>query len=558
MNKAYGLAKQAFFILLPQARRLRDERDAANLRTTQANAERDTAIAERDAAITERDAAIAGLNEAIAERQTAIAGRDAAITGWDTAIAERLTAIAERDAANARAAQAEIERDSLRLQVKPPLSIEHSPEPMGFTYLPAVNDRSGNRLYQPPLGLFNPPYFAPLNIEISSELEAQPRLNILLPTTSINHTSGGPNTMYLLATEMAKAGIPIRLISVTAAADIDSGPIRDHITRISSASRTIIDRIEFADAGDRSKSIPMGENDVFFATAWWTAQMVKYLLPRFRCRRFAYLIQDYEPNLHPISSNSALALETYDLDYFPVVNSRLLFDHFVEEQVGRFVDPEFVRQGVWFEPSVDRNLYYPQNRQNQDKQRLLFYARPDVPRNLIEFGVAALMLLIDRGIIPPNHWSFHSSVIGVGGGCRPIHLAAGGSALMNPVPLHDITAWANELRQTDVLLSLIWSPHTSYPPLEAAASGAMVATNTCGVKTAERLIEISPNIVAGPPSIEGIADALLHAINHSKDWPARVEGAKLGTPETWEESFRPILPSLLGFFESAFDRSFSK
>ena len=518
MHLIRRLAKKVILILSPSIRRL---------------------IADRDAALADR-----------ADRDAALADRDAALADRDAALADRDTALADRDTARALSSQALSERDALRAQVQSPLSFEASTEPATFSYLPPVLVRSGESLQQPPLDLFQKPFFDPLNVDISPDLAAHPRLNILLPSTSVAHNSGGPNSMYLLAAEMVKREIPLRFIAVSMPADSDNGLIRDHIAAISGVSRELVNKIEFIDASDRCHPISLGENDLFFATAWWTAQMLKYLLPRFNCQCFAYLIQDFEPNLHTSSVNSAMALETYGMDYMPVVNSQLLYDHFVQKGVGRFADPNFAGNRCWFEPAVDRKLYYPQAHPADMKRRLLFYARPNVPRNLIEFGLAALMFLVNDGTLQHEHWDFFSSVIGVGGGCRPICLSDDGKSVLAPLSLYDLKDWASEMRRTDVVLSLIWSPHTSYPPLEGAASGCMVATNTCGVKTVKRLQEISSNIVAGPPTIEGVSESLREAVLRSYDWEARVAGAQLGSPKTWTDSFHPILPQLFEFLRS--------
>ena len=48
--------------------------------------------------------------------------------------------------------------------------------------------------------------------------------------------------------------------------------------------------LELVDASDRSKPILIGANDVFFATAWWTAQMANWGRPLTGNRPFIYLI----------------------------------------------------------------------------------------------------------------------------------------------------------------------------------------------------------------------------------------------------------------------------
>jgi hypothetical protein len=74
-----------------------------------------------------------------------------------------------------------------------------------------------------------------------------------------------------------------------------------------------------------------------------------------------------------------------------------------------------------------------------------------------------------------------------------------------------------------------------------AASGGLVVTNVFGTKTAERLAELSPNILAARPSVESIADAVARAVVRAGE---KREGALLA-PASWDESFAPVLPFAL-------------
>ena len=67
------------------------------------------------------------------------------------------------------------------------------------------------------------------------------------------------------------------------------------------------------------------------------------------------------------------------------------------------------------------------------------------------------------------------------------------------------------MREADVLLCPMLSPHTSYPVLEMAACRGIAVTNSFGSKTVARLQALSSQIVAGPPEIAGLAAALLGA-----------------------------------------------
>ncbi|MCD7909321.1 MAG: hypothetical protein LUH04_16890, partial [Clostridium sp.] len=249
--------------------------------------------------------------------------------------------------------------------------------------------------------------------------------------------------------------------------------------------------------------------------------------------------------------NYALALETYSLDMLPIFNTSLLRDHFIEEKIGKFADEAFAASSLCFEPAVDRGFFHPPaERRRTGKKRLLFYARPDAQRNLLEVGLGALMKVLAEGRCSPDEWEFFSTDTGVGGQCRPVILSDSPEVVLNPLPLRDLQTWAEEMRSVDIMLSLILSPHSGYPPLEAAACGALVVTNTWSVKTEKRLRRISPNILSGPPSIEGVAEVLARAMAMASR-PADRENPPLAFPATWPESWASVMPGLLEFLAAA-------
>jgi hypothetical protein len=102
--------------------------------------------------------------------------------------------------------------------------------------------------------------------------------------------------------------------------------------------------------------------------------------------------------------------------------------------------------------------------------------------------------------------------------------------------------YAAYLGESDLLLSLMLSPHTSYPPLEMAAAGGLVVTNTFRTKTAEALAAISPAIRAVPADREHLASAIARAA----DDVAHGGNVRHPTtsPTTWDESLQAVLPWL--------------
>ena len=378
----------------------------------------------------------------------------------------------------------------------------------------------------------------PFNLVIDPRLAAHPTINFLLPVVRMSSMSGGPNTALNLAYHLAALGFPLRIFSTDYTGDEDHGPIWAHIRAISGIDKRL-PHVEIVNsAADRSKPYPIGANDVFFATAWWTAQIAKHASALLGQRPFIYLVQDFEPLFYASSTPYAMALETYGLDHIPVINTSLLRDYLAAKAVGRYADPAFVDSALVFEPAIDRASFFPEEH-GRDRRRLLFYARPSHPRNLFPIGIAALRHAIDRGILSPLHWDF----IGMGEPFEPIDLGHG--ATLTCAPWLGFDDYASEMRQADLLLSLMMSPHPSYPPLEMGACSGLVVTNAFENKTAERMAAFSDRIIAVEPTIEAVAEGLKQG--------ARLVGQpvqqrqSLNTkrlPDTWDESFAAIVPEL--------------
>jgi glycosyltransferase involved in cell wall biosynthesis len=389
--------------------------------------------------------------------------------------------------------------------------------------------------FVPPVGLL--PWFNPLNLRVAPTLDDRPSLNVLVPGLAIQHMSGGPNTALHIAYRLAAAGVTVRLISTDAPMS-EGDALWAHLQQLSGSDRRL-PNIEFADAHDRGSPFYIGRHDLFFATAWWTAQMAKFGAELTSTRRFVYLIQDYEPLLHAASTSQALAAETYSLDFVPIVNSRLLFEFLTRNGVGRFASQDFADTALVFEPAVDRSRFFVEPPAPGRPHRLLFYARPTTGlRNLFELGVAALMDAVQRGLFSGEPWE----LLAMGEPISPVDLGRG--ITLKPAPWLDFDGYAAQMRQADVLLSMMLSPHPSYPPLEMAACGGITVTTSYDCKTAERLAAISPNILGAPPTIEGVAEALAKAVRSVKLAGGRTSAAPLDLPSAWDESLAPILPRL--------------
>jgi hypothetical protein len=116
---------------------------------------------------------------------------------------------------------------------------------------------------------------------------------------------------------------------------------------------------------------------------------------------------------------------------------------------------------------------------------------------------------------------------------------------MTNVPWLALDEWARYLRGSTLLLSLMLSPHTSYPPLEMAACGGTAITNTFESKTAAALAAISPRIIGVAPEPEALAEALARAAGEPDGAVEAAPGPPpVALPGTWDEAFRDVVPWL--------------
>ena len=394
--------------------------------------------------------------------------------------------------------------------------------------------RGATGTFVPPAGLL--PWFTPLRVEVDDDRTEEPAVNVLLPSVAVRHMTGGPNTALQIAWRLAEAGVRVRLVATDAPADPDTDPLWSHMLNLTEApTRPAL--MEVVDAHDRTHPLAIGANDLFFATAWWTAQMAKYACRQTRHPRFIYLIQDYEPLLHAASTTQALAEETYGLDYVPIVNSSLLREYLEVHGIGRFADESFATCALWFEPAVDRGHFHPEPPVPDRPRRLLFYTRPtNGLRNLFELGVAALMKAVADGAFADEHWE----LLGIGEPFEPVPL--GGGLTLTPAPWLDFRSYAAQMRQADVMLALMLSPHPSYPPLEMAACGGQVVTTAFATKNRRRLSALSPSIHAAAATIEGVSAAISQAVDRVRRETGRVD--RLKAPATWNESLAPVMDGL--------------
>ena len=158
-------------------------------------------------------------------------------------------------------------------------------------------------------------------------------------------------------------------------------------------------------------------------------------------------------------------------------------------------------QAHFFEPRLNPKLaqYVDQVSKRRKRRRLLVYGRPRFQRNAFDLVVESLDTWAKR-YGRANEWE----LISLGEKHHDITLANG--LRLKSHGKVSLTGYANHLLDAAVGLSLMVSPHPSYPPLEMAEFGLKVVTNGFANKDLSRR---SSNILSVSNAIpETIANAI--------------------------------------------------
>jgi hypothetical protein len=330
------------------------------------------------------------------------------------------------------------------------------------------------------------------------------RLNLLLPSINAAHYFGGIHTAVTLYREMCAHFAQSRIIL------LDSAPEEGALARFSdhalvSAEQDPAAARQVVPFNDRyGRTLPVTRGDVWLATAWWTAHAAQRMAHWQESQYggegpLAYLIQDFEPGFYPWSSQSALALDTYrPVRDMAVFNTSLLADYFRLQGID-------YRRAWTFEPNLHAGLRDALVRARVStaprERRIVVYGRPSTPRNGFELICEGLRQwgwsdpsAADWDIVAPGELT---SDVDLG----PVRIRALGKL--------DIQRYAELLATSSIGISLMVSPHPSYPPLEMASFGMRVLTNRYANKALEQFSSNISSIAGFSP--EAISSALADA-----------------------------------------------
>ena len=373
--------------------------------------------------------------------------------------------------------------------------------------------------------------------------DERPRINLLVLSINPRHVFGGIGTaLNLCRAVMAACGDAADFRIVATDATVEKASMQEFagfaLERLTPEDggrpRVVVDGFR-----REAERLNLRKRDTFIATAWWTARFAQDA--RQAQRRFfgdgsdvIYLIQDYEPNFYGWGSRWVLAENTYKdgEGTVAILNSEELY--------------AFFRDGGH---RFKRSFYLPYAMNERLRKRIapaerekviLVYGRPSVTRNLYEILVTGLILWQRRNPTTAVHWRIVSA-----GEDYPETFGAPvqNMSVLGKLSFDEYAYWLN---RASIGISLMVSPHPSYPPLEMAEAGLLTITNGfAGKDLAHRFATIR--------SIETVdADALSDAI---EDCTARLAKGSTGTapaarpadlPEADLFTVEKLLPFLRG------------
>lgn len=384
----------------------------------------------------------------------------------------------------------------------------------------------------------------PLALAVGEDVP--PRVNLLIPTIDLAHFFGGYIGKLNLARRLAERGARVRIVTVDPVEPLPPGWTRTVEAYAGLAG--LFDRVELA-FGREGGALEVSREDRWIATTWWTAHAADAAVRELRSGSFLYLIQEYEPFTFPMGTWAALAEGSYRFDHSALFSTELLRDYFRRHAIGVYAAGSRAgdARSATFQNAITA-VPAPTAAElgARESRRLLFYARPEAhaARNLFELGVLALRRASQQGAL--RGWELR----GIGTTRLGRRLDLGTGAAVQLLPRSGQGSYAELLREHDVGLALMHTPHPSLVPIEMASAGMLTVTSAFEHKTPAALAAISSNLITAEPTVAAVAAALGEATAGASDVERRAAGAHVRWSRSWSESFDDALldrvDSLLG------------
>ncbi|QGJ68612.1 Rhamnan synthesis protein F [Planctomycetales bacterium 10988] len=355
-------------------------------------------------------------------------------------------------------------------------------------------------------------------VNVARSVKQGTRLNIIIPTMKPEKIYGGISSAIHSAKCLAEA-MNVQSIRLLVTSDEVDTPSMQQVAKRLNTSFLLAEPNDDTDGNivvdlfsRRNLPVVLREDDVFFATAWWTADLA-FRLKDVQEKLFGhslhvvYLIQDFEPGFYPWSNQYALAEATYlrGDETIALINS---------EELANFFAHRYHFAHTWYLPFVLNKGIQSSLRPTVKKKKIIVYGRPSVQRNLFSLIVEGLRIWQDRD--PRTHSEYE--ILMAGEAFQPELLSDLENAkVCGKLSLEEYGSLLNEAA---IGISLMLSPHPSYPPLEMATAGCFTISNAYEAKDLTK--RASSIYSLNSLKAESIADALdiaLNSIQHETPAP---------------------------------------
>lgn len=279
---------------------------------------------------------------------------------------------------------------------------------------------------------------------------------------------------------------------------------------------------------NRENELDAGCNDIYLTTSWWTTSA---LLNSQITQKLYYILQEDERMFYPFGDDRQRCESVLRNDSINfILNTKLLYQHFVSEGFD-----SIVKNGTWFEPAFPSEIYYPRIKKREDRKKLFYYARPNNPRNLFYLGLDVLDRCVLEKAIDLDVWDIYfvgkdipKTILGID---------------YEPKILSDLSwaQYAEFIGGVDLGLSLMYTPHPSYPPLDLAASGAKVVTNKYGIKS--DLLQYSSNIKCADLNVDSLVECVKVTVIEIENQERSIHRTDT-MQKSWVSSFENIIKEI--------------
>lgn len=348
------------------------------------------------------------------------------------------------------------------------------------------------------------------------------RLNIVTDSIKKQSLFGGVATSLICATLFAnKQKIPLRIISRSTA----SSP-KDYEDFLALMKIPKPEKVEFFSDFKSRERLEVSDQDIFLSTSWWSSKAIQSVNQR---ASFFYLLQEVELFFYPHGDEQwqcRALLDDPNIHY--LVNTRILHDYYRVQGYENVIS-----RSAYFEPAFPKHLYESKKDSFEPKQKrtLFFYSRPNNARNLFKTGIEILDEALLTGVLDEKKWDIYFA----GAEIPAITFSTG----LKPKILGHMSwqSYIDFTKTVDLGLSLMYTPHPSYPPLDIAASGGVVLTNTFPGK--ERL-PYSENILCSPLDKKTMLQAFEKAVSLAESPQRKQNYQNQKIERDWDKTLEPL------------------